>query len=95
MASFIPLNDYWGRVARHDAETVIAAVNVYQERTGTYPATLGQVGIDPAPLKYRWKLHYAAGLTDREAHLYYASAFTPFDIYFYDFNSHEWTFQPD
>jgi hypothetical protein len=88
------LNLFWYRESRHYADKVAAAVSSHYARTGGYPTTLEQVGIQPEDSSLRkWRVVY--GINQGRPYLAYAVPFAIFDMYGYDFDTRKWTYWAD
>src|SRR5437870_12823715 len=85
LALVAAVQGYSAYAARADADMAVAAVTRDKERTGSYPATLGEVGLDPDDLWRKWRAVYAA--RGGRPSLFYATTFTPFESYHYDFQA--------
>ncbi|SMC20288.1 hypothetical protein SAMN02745857_00894 [Andreprevotia lacus DSM 23236] len=76
-----------------DAAHVARQIEQYQRLYQHPPRTLAEAGIDPAlatSMHLRYSIEGAYGPL-----LFYPSALSPFDRYFYDFKQHRWDFHPD
>jgi len=88
------LNLYWYRESRAYADKIVAAVSNHHTRTGSYPASLEQVGIQPDDRSSRkWRLAYV--INDGKPNLFYAVPYAIFDTYDYDFETRKWTYFAD
>jgi hypothetical protein len=76
------------RAARADADTAVAAVVGYKARTGSWPATLRDAGIEEPQFGRRWMLGYLVG--DGGPQLVYAATFTIYEAHMYDFDAQRW-----
>lgn len=84
---------YSATTARRDAEQVTETLFRYKAQHGAFPSNLSQVGIDARSLKKEWMLHYS--ITNGKPVLSYATTFTPFETYSYDFYKRAWHYNPD
>lgn len=80
------------RQARAAAEHVIDVITAYRAQHGAYPVSLGQAGIDARPLRKWWLGYYSE---DGRTSLYYGTALSALDTYFYEFDKPGWQFHPD
>jgi hypothetical protein len=88
------LNLHWYRESRAYADKVVAAVSTHYARTGNYPTSLEQVGIQPKDLNSRkWRLSY--GLSNGRPYVFYAVPYIIFDMYDYDFQTRKWNYLAD
>ncbi len=79
---------YWGAAIRNDAESVLKKIQAHKEHTGTYPASLREVGLDDGYLREKWKLRYSK--KEGKPSLTYPAPFMPLALYEYDFEAFEW-----
>lgn len=79
---------FWSTASRNNAELVAQEILAYQAHTNSYPATLGQLGIDEQEFGVKWKIRYV--VRDGQGTLTYPSAFMPLTNYEYDFKAHKW-----
>lgn len=79
---------YWSVASKRSAEVALEKVLAYKERTGNYPASLLDVGLDDRMLKDKWRLRYS--VKDGKPSLVYPAAFMPMDMYEYDFQTGKW-----
>lgn len=84
---------YLGRAARQDGELLAIHVLQFRSLHGTYPKNMAEAGVTDPSFGRRWRMGY--GLSEGQPYLIYASTFTPFDSYSYDFDSKQWAFHPD
>lgn len=77
---------YWSTASRNNAEIIAQEILAYQRRTGSFPSTLNEIGIDEQELKDKWKIRYFKG----QGMLTYPSSFMPLTLYEYDFQAHRW-----
>lgn len=87
LVSAAAMQAYWDRAARVAAEQAAAAVSAHQARTGAYPASLAEAGVDPL-LRERWKLAYR--LREGKPELIYSDPLLPLSTYEYDFDNRKW-----
>ncbi len=84
---------YYASASRKDAEMVAQKLLLYKANHGTFPPSLAEVDLDADGLKRRWMLYYS--MSRNEPLLFYASTFTLFETYSYDFKKNEWNYDPD
>lgn len=84
---------YYAHAARTAAQQVADAVMSFKAREGRYPDRAAEAGVDEVELGRKWMLHYrqASG----KPSLMYATTFTPFETYDYDFETSTWMYHPD
>lgn len=80
---------YWSIASKQDADLVLKKVLAHKARTGSYPATLKEVGLDDEHLKEKWRLRYS--IREGQPMLVYPVPFMPLDLYEYDFEKLRWT----
>ena len=83
----------WYLAARADANIAVTAVTTFKARTGTWPKTLQDAGIQDPQFGRRWMLGYL--LDADRPFIAYASTFALFDSYTYDFEAQRWEFHAD
>lgn len=81
---------YRADAARADAEGAVRAIVEHKARSGSYPSTLAQAGLDEEALHARWTLRYS--LKNGRPALSYAATLIPTDGYDYDFESSQWIY---
>ena len=93
VAVTVAANAHWDSVARREADAAVSAVVAYKTRTGAYPASLADVGIDPQLLREKYSLGYRV---DRggQPDLLYSQPSMPMIAHHYDFAHGRW-FQVD
>jgi len=79
---------YYAYAARNDAQFVVRQLLLYKEQRGMFPSNLDEVGIDALALRKRWMLHYSRD--QNQPALFYATTFTAFETYSYDFKTKAW-----
>lgn len=79
---------HWDAVAREEVNATVAAIQSYQSRTGAYPESLSELGIDAQALKEKFSLSYR--LDDGKAALFYSQPSMPMMAHHYDFQSNSW-----
>lgn len=93
LASLGGIHWYYATASRQDAERVASSLFRYKAQQGVFPVELSQVGIDAQSLKKDWMLHYS--IVNGQPVLFYATTFTPFETYSYDFAKRAWHHNPD
>lgn len=78
----------WDTDAREEANTAASAIQAHKVRTGVYPNSLGEVGIDAQALKAKFSLSYRAG--DGKASLFYSQPSMPTVAHHYAFDTNSW-----
>ena len=85
------LNLYWYRESRAYADQIAAAVLGYKARTGMYPDTLEQMGIDSHESSARkWRISYRQ--KKGAPLLFYIATFETYDMFSYDFEARRWRY---
>lgn len=84
---------WYARDARAHAQAAADAVLAFRSREGRFPAQLAEVGVDATQLRRHWRLHYQG--ESGEPVLFYATTFTPFETYHFDFGMRSWVYRPD
>ena len=79
---------YWSRASRNEAESALQNVKAYKERTGSYPASFREVGLEDKYLKDKWGLRYS--VKEGKPALTYPAPIMPLAVYEYDFEAHKW-----
>lgn len=79
---------YWANASRTQGDAVVAAVFAYKIRTGSYPASLAEAGLDAQGLKDEWRLRYE--LRAGKPELSYPSSLMFLTLYEYDFEARQW-----
>lgn len=79
---------YWSIGSRSDADLASQKVLAYKERTGSYPASLRDVGLDDSELQKKWRLRYS--VNEREPRLTYPASVMPLTMNEYDFKVRAW-----
>lgn len=83
---------YWSKASHQDAQLVLKKVLAHKARTGSYPASLVDLGLDEQYLKEKWGLRYSG--KDGRPMLVYPVPFMPLDLYQYDFEAFRWRENP-
>lgn len=78
----------WSVASRSDADAAAATVSAHRERTGSYPASLSEVGLSDERLKEKWGLRYS--LRDGDPTLVYPARFMWLVMHEYDFETRAW-----
>jgi hypothetical protein len=79
---------HWDTTAREEANTAVSAVKAYKGRTGAYPYSMGEVGIDAQALKEEFSLSYR--VHDGKAYLFYSQPSMPLVAHHYNFGTNSW-----
>ena len=79
---------HWSKASRSEAESALNKIMAYRARTGTYPASLKEVGLDDSYLKDEWQLRYA--VREGKPTLSYPMPFMPLAVHEYDFEARKW-----
>lgn len=79
---------YWSVGSRSDADLAAQKVLAYKERTGSYPASLRDAGLDDSELQKKWRLRYS--VNEREPRLTYPASVMPLTMNEYDFKARAW-----
>lgn len=79
---------YWANASRDHASAAAKALLAYKSRTGSYPSTLVELGLDEQALKNEWRLGYK--LRDGKPELNYPASLMPLTMYEYDFATKQW-----
>lgn len=79
---------YWSAASRNNADIVADELLGHKARTGSYPPTLAEIGIDELELNAKWKISYL--VRDGHGKLSYPSSFMPLTSYEYDFEARKW-----
>lgn len=82
------LQAYWHQASRNDAEQAAAWVLAHKVRTGSYPASLREAGLDDGLLRNKWRIRYT--LRQGTPVLSYPMSFMPLSSYEYDFIARTW-----
>lgn len=78
----------WSAASRSDADAAAATVSAHRERTGSYPASLREVGLSDERLKERWGIRYS--IRDGVPTLVYSARFLWLVMHEYDFETRAW-----
>ena len=82
------------KIARRNADEIVAMIDGYSKAHGHYPPTLEETGISRKQLKD--KLGFAAYFFDQgKPSFFYHGTFTPYAVCRYDFRAGEWSCRPD
>ena len=79
---------HWDTAARKEANAAASAIQAYKGRTGAYPNSLREVGIDGEALKEEFSLRYR--LNDGKATLFYSRPSMPMVAHHYNFETNSW-----
>ena len=79
---------HWSAATRSQADIAAQAVLAYQARTGSYPPSLQEVGVDEPGLREDWGIRYL--LRERQGVLSHPATFMPLTSYDYDFGVRKW-----
>jgi len=80
---------HWSNASRNDADIAVNAVLAHKARTGSYPASLKEIGIDEEELRTKWGIRYVVREGGKKV-LAYPSSIMPLTMYDYDFESRKW-----
>jgi len=78
----------WNVASRSDADAAAATVSAHRERTGSYPASLSEVGLSDERLKLTWGIRYS--IRDGNPTLVYPARFMWLVMHEYDFETRAW-----
>ncbi|HEX9079776.1 MAG TPA: hypothetical protein VF795_09315 [Desulfuromonadaceae bacterium] len=93
IAIIVAATGHWDAVARQEADSAVSAIVAHKNRTGAYPASLADVGIDPQVLREKYSLRYRVD-NDGKPALFYSQPSMPMIAHHYDFAHGRW-FQLD
>jgi|GEM_PF-1771511 len=79
---------YWNAGSRSNADLASQKVLAYKERTGSYPASLRDAGLDDSELQKKWRLRYS--VKEGEPRLTYPASVMPLTMNEYDFKARAW-----
>ena len=79
----------WDVAAHEEATAAVSAVQVHKGRTGKYPASLSEAGLDAEALKKKYSLSYR--LEDGKPKLFYSQPSMPTVAKHYDFEGNSWS----
>ncbi len=79
---------HWENASREQASEVVNAVLAHKSRTGSYPASPDEAGINGPALKDEWRIAYR--LREGKPELSYPASFMPLTTYEYDFEARQW-----
>jgi CDP-diglyceride synthetase len=88
IALTLSVQTYWSNASQSDAELALQKILAYKELTGTYPASLKEVGLDDEYLGDKWHLRYT--VNKGKPALVYPMPFMPLAMYEYDFEARLW-----
>jgi len=88
LALVCAVQGHWSNASRSNAETALDKILAYKERTGAYPASLRDVGLDGTYLEDQWRLRY--WVQNGKARLAYPMPLMPLSTYEYDFEARKW-----
>jgi len=88
LALTVTIQIHWSEASHNAAELALKRVLAYQERTGRYPASLKEVGLDDQDLKDKWQIRYF--VVEGKATMVYPMPFMPLAIYEYNFEARKW-----
>jgi hypothetical protein len=83
------VESYRARAVRGAADAAAQTITAYHTRTGSYPASFADVGLDAAALDERWTLRY--WLREGRPRLVYDDTLMPLDEDEYDFDHGRWS----
>lgn len=79
---------YWVKASRGHADAAVAAILLHHSRTGHYPASLREAGLDEEALRADWNIVYRP--RDSVPDLNYPITYIPLSTYEYDFQANKW-----
>lgn len=79
---------YRDRTAREEVEVAIAAVKDHKQRTGSYPASLAEAGLDATGLRAKYSVGYF--LQAGDAVVLYSQPSMPLVAHRFHFKSNAW-----
>lgn len=79
---------HWDAAAREEANAAVSAIQSHKSRTGSYPESLSELGINEQALKDKFSLSYR--LNDGKAAFFYSQPSMPMVAHHYDFQSNSW-----
>ena len=79
---------HWTNAAREQANAAAQSLLAYKVRTGSYPASLAEAGLDEHALSSEWRLRYR--LREGKPELRYPASLMPLTEYGYDFEARRW-----
>jgi hypothetical protein len=82
------VQNYWSKASHNEAELALKKIINYKGRTGTYPSSLKEVGLDDQKLIDTWRIRYV--VEKGKATLIYPMPFMPMAMYEYDFETRKW-----
>lgn len=80
---------HWDSVTRHEANSVASAVVEFRNRTGSYPRSLSEVGMDAQSLRDDYRVGYYVSDKGKPS-LFYFQPSMPLLVYHYDFERSKW-----
>ncbi len=80
---------HWDAVARQEADAAVSAIVAYKSRTGAYPGSLADVGINPQPLREKYSFGYRVDINGKPL-LLYSQPSMPMIAHHYDFEHGKW-----
>ena len=80
---------YRDRGAREEVELAIAAVSDHKRRTGSYPASLAEAGLDAARLRAKYSVSYRLE-AEGGAVLFYSQPSMPLIAHHFNFKTGKW-----
>ncbi|WP_342120406.1 hypothetical protein [Pseudoduganella sp. OTU4001] len=89
LAIALSVRTHWDTAARAEATAVAAALQAHQARTGAYPASLSELGLDADALKKEFSLTYR--VHEGQASLFYSRPSMPMIADHYNFEHKTWT----
>lgn len=79
---------FWNAASRSDADEAAATISAHRQRTGSYPASLSEIGLSDERLKEKWGLRYS--IRDGNPTLVYPARFMWLEMHEYDFKTRTW-----
>lgn len=80
---------HWQNASREQASAAAVAVLTLKARTGSYPDSLDESGVNGQALQDEWEIVYR--LRDGKPELSYPAPLMPLTLYEYDFEARKWT----
>jgi hypothetical protein len=82
------VQSYRAAATRSHAEQVVQTVLAHQKRTGAYPSSLTEAGLDQDLVRRRWRVGYL--VRDGQPLVSYPAPFMPLTVYEYDLAAGGW-----
>jgi hypothetical protein len=88
LAVAVGVQAYWDAASRSEATKVAGALAAFRSRTGVFPASMADAGLDEQALRGEWALNYR--LREGKPRRSYPAALMPMTSYEYDFDAGVW-----